>query len=549
MTRLFIGNKPGVGGVVKVMVNDADDPLTTPNANYSKFKFNSESTDIGYISETYTKQWNVSSYPCPSGAQSYYLYYPNGGTNLTATDIVLSWTYGGTTSTALEQHFVINFSKKYGFNYPPIFEVRRKLSSGRFSKGHDAYSQVSGFEAGSYYFYGNLVFSSHSARTWKSSSGGFRGFTNGYFHYKRVYEDFGTKIGSSGDYMGAISFSGNDGIQFEQFLNRSDTALASIWELPANNTPLPAASSPVGGQKNVVFSPTLVRISMAGYDVNTADRNHLILDSTKVPAKIIKTGEIFVPANGSATVNTPSEFPLNGNVYVDYIGWESSQPLYIPYYKFAVADFSNSEIVIDYQIATNSVTFFNIRANGLTIRYMIIADDDTPPSTGGGKVIDTQSSYVRILRPGSNSANPSWSDILLDTRLSYLPILAEGYIPIGSFVSNTVNVPQLGAKKSEITFANGGLKPFLKFSAEMSDGSFMPPVIRKSVSNWNSSLTVAIYRHSIFASLTDTGAIFYTNPTGPADVYFDNAIPNFVSDNDSGPSVVGVRYYVLGLKI
>lgn len=49
MTLVYIGPKPGVGQVMKVMKNDADNPLTTPNTDYHKFVFNSETGDLGYM--------------------------------------------------------------------------------------------------------------------------------------------------------------------------------------------------------------------------------------------------------------------------------------------------------------------------------------------------------------------------------------------------------------------------------------------------------------------------------------------------------------------
>jgi hypothetical protein len=49
MSKTFIGLKPGVGPVLKVMENAADDPLTTPNSDFAKFRFNSENRDYAYI--------------------------------------------------------------------------------------------------------------------------------------------------------------------------------------------------------------------------------------------------------------------------------------------------------------------------------------------------------------------------------------------------------------------------------------------------------------------------------------------------------------------
>jgi hypothetical protein len=51
MTKTFIGIKSGVGPVVKVLRNDADNPLTVPTSDFAKFNFDSEQTRYATLRE------------------------------------------------------------------------------------------------------------------------------------------------------------------------------------------------------------------------------------------------------------------------------------------------------------------------------------------------------------------------------------------------------------------------------------------------------------------------------------------------------------------
>ena len=548
MTRTFIGHKSGVGGVVKIMADSADDPLTTPNTDYAKFLFNSETGKLGYVFETYTKvadgTRNANRQPTPT-------YLIEGASFATAKQVLA--VYDTSSSSTGQEYHMINLTQKHGFTLPPIFEVRTKTSAGRFTKAYTTFSEQSGYDSGDFYYYGFLNYDHCGGivQELQEYTIGAYDIQHGYLFpaYRRLNQENqtlaetntgrpGNKIGATGDRWGI----------FDIGYNFTGTAICSIWDLPGDSTALEAPATYSAGQKMVSISQTEVKVAMPGYDVATATRRQKIIDSDRVPAKIIACGEVFVAASGNTTVSTPTGFPLTGNIYVDYIAWENSSPVYIPFYKQVTSGWNTAQLSIEYEIGTNSVTFYNPRTTGLNVRYMVMADDDAAPSTGSGKVIETKPDFTRILKPGADDTNPAWSDILLDSRLPYVPILAEGYEAVSGFVTNSTNVAFLGNKKKTVSFSNGGLTPFPKVYVKHSNGLWTSPIVRLSVSNENVGQNVKVLKQSAFCALTSTDITFHCNPSGLADFQFSTTSHGWVSFTD-GTTPVGFRYYIFGLDI
>ncbi|RWP69566.1 hypothetical protein [Mesorhizobium sp.] len=69
MARLRIGIKPGVGSTVKIMANNTDDPWTTPNTDWEKFRFNGEDTEYCYFNDIVLWNPTVTTY-YPAGSTS-----------------------------------------------------------------------------------------------------------------------------------------------------------------------------------------------------------------------------------------------------------------------------------------------------------------------------------------------------------------------------------------------------------------------------------------------------------------------------------------------
>src|SRR6185437_2578078 len=80
--------------------------------------------------------------------------------------------------------------------------------------------------------------------------------------------------------------------------------------------PRPTAT-PTPGQKNVEINQSGVKITRPGFSTLTATGRQFIVDSERVPAKIIKTGQLTI--NAGANVLVPTRIPLTATTYVDYL--------------------------------------------------------------------------------------------------------------------------------------------------------------------------------------------------------------------------------------
>lgn len=141
--------------------------------------------------------------------------------------------------------------------------------------------------------------------------------------------------------------------------------LVSVFDLPADDTPLPAGKSPSSGQEFFYFSPAIARIAKPGYSYDDPNPRNFILHENRIPAKVIKCGEISVPAGSgkTATINTPAAFPLTPSTYMDYHvrrddGETNNQWFYSPPMIYNAN--ANDGIGFYYTVNTNSVVITNL---------------------------------------------------------------------------------------------------------------------------------------------------------------------------------------------
>lgn len=69
MGLFFMGWKPGVGSVLKILKYETDDPLTLANSAYNRFFFNSETQNLSYIWDKFyfSTGFNPAVYPGSTG--------------------------------------------------------------------------------------------------------------------------------------------------------------------------------------------------------------------------------------------------------------------------------------------------------------------------------------------------------------------------------------------------------------------------------------------------------------------------------------------------
>lgn len=508
MARLFIGRRSaGGGGCVKVMADNADDPNTTPNTDYGKFLFNSETQDIGYIVNIFKVTFNTSGWP--SGAVAY---RPSGTNNNTFEYAV--YTY----STGNSQDYYYSTERYYKLGFTPLIEVRDWLALGSKRNGPTVkYSDDDTYGA-----------SSWCGRV--SGSGLYRtNLTGSTIVPPNITLDPGS------GHLHAFSVG---------------TAAASViitaWDLPATNVPVPwTAGTAVAGQKNVDISPLGVKVTRPGFSTLMASDREFIINSDRVPAKIIGTGEIAI--NAGANVTVPSRFTLTDTTYVDYLVRRSSDPMTFPAFAGNLTKAEN--INLRYAVFADRVVFYNEGNINVAVRYMICAGDDDVPSSGGSRVMlrgnDGVGDFVQLKRPGSSDVAPRLNDILLDTRLSYITILAEGYLPASAFTESAAS--SYGNNRKTISFDPKGFFPFVKYVSHHSDGSIRAPVFHQLLASSSSGFNGRPTNESSVAVMNSDNVQFFISPGNPTNFSFNQTNGTLLTNTVSGRTVTGIRYYIFGI--
>lgn len=537
MTRWFMGWKPGVGPVVKVMKNDGDNPLTTPSTNWQKFIFDSERAHkLGYVYDIRNISYSLATWPKPAADNSTAIYYEPAGTN-NSTALEKVWTVrdNGSISDGMQWH--VFFPEKFGFSYTPIIEWRSQtISSGRFIGAASFYSP-SDFQGG--------------AET---------GFVQGRTAYVSDFRTSATVVTFGVETLSRLNFSlYGYGINSNQVNGRYATEgplyrdLYAILELPTGNEAMPAyAGTPVEGQMVLQISPTTARMAYPGHDVAESAHEAFIFNESRIPAKLIGSGEITV--NSGANVKVFTKRPTTLSTYMDYMVRRTSDAMHHPPF-LPTGTAKSLKIQMEYVVESDGVRIYNTGNPDIVVRYMILADDDSAPTTGGNKVFyqgnDGTVDFIQLKRPGSSDSAPSVGDIMLDTRYPYIPIVDEGWLAASAFTEATDH-PTLGTAKKTINFTNDGFLPFVKYMVTWSDGSMRAPVNRilrsfnlDQTPRWDGNVAGATTNCRVSSNKLEfyhaSGQPWYTEvKSGAFGTYAD---PKY------GPSLTGIRWYLFAIPL
>lgn len=391
--RMRIGHKPGVGGAVKVMRNNADDPWDTPNTDYGKFIFNSETTKLGYIVKSFLVDTSIS-----TGAVQYF----PAGTNETNCDWSIVNISGGV-------RVQVYASRIAGRAYPVIMEASTTQVLDTITGVWRIADRYVNPESRSIYFLmpeGDVVYS-NTLYLWAT-------------HYRM---------------------------------------LVSVYDLPASSDAYPTGGTGAADTRNLRISPTEVKIGKGGADI-AGGRDELIADSDRIPALLEAAGEVLITSGNSADVMTTT--PITDLTYLDFQLWDAAGAGATYPILVLPGQTGGGKYSVTSERQGDRVRFTNTGSRDVYVRY-IISKFDSTQSSGGSKVMRRlPGGHIQIKRPGSSDTNPRGGDIILDTRLPYLPIIAEGYLHY-----TDLNEPSTGADHGDsaktVTFDAGGLKPFLKF--------------------------------------------------------------------------------------
>ncbi|MGO4831986.1 hypothetical protein AB4144_06755 [Rhizobiaceae sp. 2RAB30] len=551
MTRLFIGWKSGVGGVVKIMANDADNPLTTPNTDWWKFKFNSETAAIGY-SETVSPDgsqllpsngytWNAG----VGGADVYY-YYPAGSTVSTAKWIAMTREFTG--RYYLFQNLFPNrlWPVSHRTFFPFVMQFTTSTTLTPYMERYTFRRQNYPSSSDSYVISTTATPADRICNYWNGSA----------WSWAVVDERDSNSVQTGTDAAASLVRSGQVGQAFEAIpFSNGPYSNASPWTvnprtfaaytvaLPVNNVNYPtvAPGTPVSGQKMVRIERTLVKMSKPGYNVDTATDDQCIFNSDKLPMKIMKTGVVNIAAG--ATLSIPMGRTLAGTTFVDYQTSRVSTQAWVP----PLPEDWSSEIWTQYRFSGTNLVLWNRAALAVWVRYIVMAQDDLAPSVGTAKILDANfgTGTITLRRPGS--AGTRFADTILDSDLTYMPIIANDYLGIGS--STVTDDTRVGNRMWTVTWANPGnaFTPYLMMRLHVRNRAnnaiqmYMPPFAKKMEQ-------YSAYAASTFiASVEQTRARIYcnNNATAPEDARRITPPAYTIDYWDWEP--IGLRYYVFAL--
>jgi hypothetical protein len=253
-------------------------------------------------------------------------------------------------------------------------------------------------------------------------------------------------------------------------------------------------------------------------------------------------------ANANFTV--VPKYPLTSSAFIGVIASADAHPAMTPPMLMDYSNSANGQDITGfrYKILNGNLFIENNNSFPVNVRYFLSADDETPPTTGGVNVIEEKSDtgvpYFLIKRPGSSDTAPSLNDILIDTRLSALRIVASGYITRAQFNLTSSN-PRYGDIRHNVAHANpdNGYKTFVIYRALLETGIC---VEAKTVHLFSSFNFVGTGRGHSVCVMNETSTDFYLSTNNASYRAFSSAQGGLV-DVNLNDRVVGIRYYIFAI--
>jgi hypothetical protein len=285
-----------------------------------------------------------------------------------------------------------------------------------------------------------------------------------------------------------------------------------IWNLPADNSPIPDSTpvAPAPGQRMVEITKDFCRVAKPGFDVRTATPTQFAFDSSRRPASVLKGGDEYLPAGTTAF---ELGFPVTANMVCDMI-------LYDDVIVFPMSQYGRS-LIAEYWFSGTKLFAYNAAGIPCRIRFLVMAFDSTPPTAGANKVFrqfkDGAEDVVQFLRPGA-AANPSFADIVIDSRWPALQILAEGYQTIAGQPNYTPPNSVNPGQSFTVNFNNFGLFPFVKYTTlhiQGENGLSVKPASTFITENYNNQLQYH-QGNSTYCVMSGSQATFWTFNGNPS---------------------------------
>lgn len=544
MTQLFIGVKPSVGPVVKVLKYDTDNPLTLANTAYDRYYFNSEVQNLSYVGNA--ELW----VPRPDLATGYHKYGGSGS----AFKYLLTVINNSSTNSSSPSGNIKNI---FGGGFVGIPECRVRDSNGRIAAGRreifwrfDSASQERAIITSAQF--PAALFKVKEFKDGLTGSALASSRHNGIIH--TGFRDQGFAIGDwismygSGYEVGV----GSEGRNFPTGAagySGASSLTTVFWNLPATQAAMPIYNS-APNKEVLVMSASRVVMSRPGFSVDESEGvNQRIFDSDLNPSLCIMHGETStIAASSSVTIPAPSGLTLSEHTVVDMMVRGVGGPQYIP--PFVPSGYMrNNWMNYSYKINPTNIQIFNEGSDSIIVRYLVFDADMTPPSTGGSQIMfkgnDGSRDYIQIKRPGTSDPASKVNDIILDTRYPMLQIVKEGFIPLSSFSTSGVeNATSFGNRQHTVSFENNGFLPFVKYTL-VCPNVCLSPVMTQAYNYTSGGGPVwgPPSNQSSLCRLTNNSAKFWISPGNWSGM---STVPPYDYIYDC-PDPLGIRYYIFGI--
>jgi len=507
------------------MADDADDPLTTPNDEFHKFRFNSEVSEIGYAYEVHNYTFPFGAW---SGTFNADFYLPSG---TSASDCKVAGY-----RRSLMKGFIPIFSRMSDLPYPSYWvEV----------KNGAAYSS-----------------------TWQTQmvpygdGSGKRRIVSQNLRHLRTVEGIPSAIFTTNTSLVPLSgFSsqvqvlGNMDVQYA-IRNHPDIHLnfapmgsvetattGSVerrfinWELPIDGSPYPTTppTTPVSGHRIFLADPDGVWMSKAGYEASPSqDYDKMIFSSEKIPLKIARAGALSLTAGQEVEVTIA--YPITEWADVEYQVNVQGEALRVP----PLPNDDSTDIVVEYKIDTvaNSVWFRNSSAVAIDMQFIVLTEDGRTTFGGTGVAVEVVEDDYAALK------NPVTGEPIIDTRTQFLPMVDQDWIEPPGMVAS--DVAKYGSKMKVVSITNTGFKLFVLGCM----------VFRYDNGSYNHKVYIPLHSKKI------EGHTYFTRSTFMCEINADHDEVKFYGYDGTGPArieedsnkdfgdigeMIGFRYYLFAV--
>lgn len=504
MTKTLIGLDHTGTACVKI-TKGSYDPVTTPDGDIAKFLYSSKWAADFKIAALFR------------GLSEDAGYYPSEA----------NWTY------AVPQNKVVNTNETYydqptvikkGYFSGLIYDYPLHLRKQYDANGFDITNRIWSFSLSGY----NTTYVWQAANASPNNVG---------------WLNAGAQVRMATNSSGYITFQPSQTFTTNKAYSPYNSRISMpVFNLSGDDTAIQNGDerAPIAGQAQILINSTTLKVSKPGFDVYSASGTQVAFDSANMPGKIIAANDIEIPA-GTSYYNVG--YDLSIEVFIECHFYRGSE-IYYP---------ANPNVKETFYVGfrkNGTYIEFSNTGDACRARFLVFASGATDQTYGSNDVLrqftdGNGNNVVQFLRPGAG-ANPSFSDIVIDSRWPVVKIIKNGYFSIND-----------GAAQTTINYDASGMFCFVLWNtvhgpATLNGGQsyqwnwdkfVRPPEFNAWAIN-NGGINIG--GNSSIARYNNTSVTFYTYRSIPKYIRYPTSTP--VNVNDVA-TMLGVRYYVLGVAI